>query len=362
MSDIIVVGGGINGLLTAREFVLNGASVTLFERGSIGREASWAGGGILLPLYPWRQPEAITVLACEAFASYPALAADLHRASEIDPEWTQSGMVILDNPKIDQVEAWCQRHSIKIEPLAAQQSELITAEVLKRAENPCLLPEIAQVRNPRLLQALVRDLQQRGVRLLENHRLIDLKQSGDRIDSVVTSQGAFAADEVILATGAWSGVLCADLLPSLKIKPVKGQMVLFQAIPSLLKRMILDGGHYLIPRRDGRILAGSTVEHCEFDKSTTKQARNDLLRFAYALLPALKNYPVEQQWAGLRPGSPSGIPTIDRHPSIDNLTLNCGHFRNGLVMAPASARLVVDLVLNRPTAIDPKPYRIDAER
>ncbi|RIZ70377.1 MAG: FAD-dependent oxidoreductase, partial [Methylococcales bacterium] len=112
------------------------------------------------------------------------------------------------------------------------------------------------------------------------------------------------------------------------------------------------------PRRDGKILAGSTVEHDGFNKHTTETARNDLTDFALSLFPALKHAPLLHHWAGLRPGTELGIPYIDRHPDISNLSINAGHFRNGLVMGPASAQLMVDLLLNRPTSIDPEPYRL----
>ncbi|MFZ2311565.1 MAG: FAD-dependent oxidoreductase, partial [Methylobacter sp.] len=143
-----------------------------------------------------------------------------------------------------------------------------------------------------------------------------------------------------------------------KIFPVKGQMLLFDARPDTLKFMVLDGDQYLIPRRDGKILAGSTVEQDNFNKTTTAEARNRLNTFALNLLPSLKNFPVVKHWAGLRPGTEHGVPYIGKHPKISNLCINAGHFRNGLVMGPASAQLMVDLVLNRPTAVAPEPYKL----
>ena len=135
-------------------------------------------------------------------------------------------------------------------------------------------------------------------------------------------------------------------------------MLLFDAKPETLRTMVLDGDQYLIPRRDGKILAGSTVEQDDFNKTTTAEARDRLTEFALKLLPALKNAPLIHHWAGLRPGTEHGIPYIDKHPEISNLSINAGHFRNGLVMGPASAQLMVDLILGRPTAVAPEPYRL----
>jgi len=125
--------------------------------------------------------------------------------------------------------------------------------------------------------------------------------------------------------------------------------------------MVLDGDQYLIPRRDGKILAGSTVEADDFNKTITPEARDKLSRFAVKLLPVLNDFPIIQHWAGLRPGTEHGIPYIDRHPDISNLSINAGHFRNGLAMGPASAQLLVDLVLERPTIIAPEPYQLSSQ-
>jgi glycine oxidase len=360
MSDIIIIGGGISGLLTAREFSIRGAKVTLIERQSIGKEASWAGGGILSPLYPWRQDEVIAPLCIDSLTRYPQLAERLYGDTGIDPEWTQSGLLILDNPDLAKAESWCQNHAIPYEPVDTATIGRLAPDLHYRADDPLWLPNIAHIRNPRLLKALRADLENRGVTLLENHEVTALKQCEQRISQVQTLQGALSADLIVLTTGAWSGRLWSDLFPHLQITPVKGQMIMFEADPTLLRPMVLDQGRYLIPRRDGHILVGSTVEHSGFDKQTTQQARDELEQFACSLCPALRRYRIQKQWAGLRPGTPSGIPYIAPHPTIENLGLNCGHFRNGLVMGPASAALIVDLMLDCPTAIPAAPYSFDA--
>jgi glycine oxidase len=135
-------------------------------------------------------------------------------------------------------------------------------------------------------------------------------------------------------------------------------MLLFDAKPDLLNHIVLEGDHYLIPRRDGKILAGSSVEYTGFDKSVTEAMKTQLYDFATRLLPALKNFPVSKHWAGLRPGTEHGIPYITIHPEIENLSINAGHFRNGLTMAPASAQLLADLILKRPPQVNPAPYQL----
>ena len=140
------------------------------------------------------------------------------------------------------------------------------------------------------------------------------------------------------------------------MKPIRGQMLMINSRPGLIKRIVLMDNHYVIPRNDGRILVGSTIEDVGFDKTTTQYAHDILLEFAYGLMPVLQDFKVERQWAGLRPGTPDNIPRIRQHPNIKGLFINAGHFRNGVVTAPASAKLLVNLMLNKPPILDPAPY------
>jgi glycine oxidase len=134
-------------------------------------------------------------------------------------------------------------------------------------------------------------------------------------------------------------------------------MLVFDTPPGTLATMILDGAHYLIPRKDGKILVGSTVEPGGFDKSTDDTTRTSLSEFAQNLFPALRDYPIIAHWAGIRPGTAQGIPYIAQHPEITNLYVNAGHFRNGLAMAPASAQLLVDILLRRPPRLAAEPFQ-----
>ncbi|MDP1772976.1 MAG: glycine oxidase ThiO [Methylobacter sp.] len=356
--DITIIGGGIIGLLTAREFIKAGASVTIIEKNALGQESSWAGGGILLPLYPWRQSDAITRLVLQSLKLYPTLAAQLAAETLIDPEWTPCGLLIAKNPDITAAVNWCDANGILYRPAGADFFNTLNTI----PDQPLWLPEIAQARNPRLVKSLKQDLINKGVTLIEHCELTAVTVTKNRITAITTTNGQFAVNQLIIAAGAWTAQLFAAATGDApKIAPVKGQMLLFDAEPETLSYMVLDGDQYLIPRRDGKILAGSTVEQDDFNKTTTEEARDRLHAFAVNLLPSLKNFPVINHWAGLRPGTEHGIPYIDKHPEIGNLYINAGHFRNGLAMGPASAQLMVDLVLERPTAVAPEPYQLTSE-
>ena len=357
-SEITIIGSGVIGLLCAREFAKAGCSVTLIDKSLSGQESSWAGGGILLPLYPWRQPTAISTLVIESIKNYPNLSTELFDATQIDPEWYDCGLLISKNPDIELASQWCDSYKI---PFHTADDSFFT-NLTTQSNNPLWLPNIAQARNPRLLKSLKAYLLGLGVTFIENCEVLgcDIKQHS--INSLSTSQGTIKTDQVIISSGAWSGFLSEKLFPSdlhaPDISPVKGQILLFDAKPDTLSYMILDNDHYLIPRKDGKILAGSSVEHCAFDKSTSTEAKDKLFNFATNLFPALNNFPLINHWAGLRPGTKQGVPYIDKHPEIKNLSINAGHFRNGLVMGPASAKLMADLILDRKPCVDPEPYKL----
>jgi glycine oxidase len=355
-ADCVVAGGGVVGLLTALELAEAGASVTLVDRSPVGRESSWAGGGILSALYPWRYPEPVLALSRWSQARYPDLAARVRAESGIDPEWERSGMLVLEDADAVEATAWARTEGVTVEPVDGEGARGIEPALAARWSAGLWLPGVAQIRNPRLCQGLRRMLVDRGVSVIEGLPVEDIAVSGGRVRGIRGGEVAIEAGTVVVAGGAWTPQILGPLAAGLPVEPVRGQMILFRAEPGLVRRIVLAQSRYLVPRRDGRVLAGSTLEHVGFDKSTTREARAELQGAAVALAPGLSLYPIEHHWSGLRPGSPLGVPIISEHPAVAGLFVNAGHFRNGVVMAPASARLAADLVLGRRPCVDPRPY------
>ena len=363
MTDVLIVGGGVIGLMLAKELVQRSVSVKLVEQGNIGTEASWAGGGIVSPLYPWTYSDPITALASWAQHAYPELAAELKDATGIDPEFNPCGLLMLDPPHKDEIVDWADANQKQFGVLSRSQVAVNEPALEKGFNEAVWWPQIGNIRNPRLLQSLVAYLQGQSLCSLEPHnQVVGINQLESGVVQVVTSSQTLTADKVVVCAGAWAGDLLADIGIQVPIRPVKGQMIVFEPRPGLINSIILHEGRYLIPRLDGRIVVGSTLEHTGYNKTTTVEARDTLQEKACELVPALRSVPVEAHWAGLRPGAPHGIPYIGQLPGWNNVYVNAGHFRNGLVLAPASVRLMTNMLLGEEPIVDPSPYHPSSPR
>jgi glycine oxidase len=352
--DYIVVGGGIIGMTTARELAYQGASVALFDKGKLGKEASWAAGGILSAMRPWAEHPASAELSEQGKAFYPGYITSLIKETGIDPEYVRSGLIIVNEAHVTKLNEWARCKCIKV--VEEFQNSPVHINLPK---NSILLPEISQIRTSRLLKALHKSLVQLKVSIFENTEITELVTKSNQFKHVEFNGDKKAASAVVVTAGAWSQILLAKIDCEINVKPIRGQMLCVKTSNQILDKIILDGSHYLIPRRDGHILIGSTMEEVGFINETTMYARQELIDWAISLMPCLKNVSIVKQWAGLRPSNIQGKPVIARIPNFKNIYLNTGHFRKGILQAPASAKLLADALSGNSSFMDIDRFSIE---
>ena len=358
-TEVIIAGGGIIGLYTAYYLVSRDVKVTVIDRGSFGRGSSWAAGGILTPLLPWDYTPAVTDLTNDAASRYTDLSAELRTSTGIDTEFWRCGLEVLQSDQYSNAKHWCQQHTVSTSTTDVPSKNPRVHE-LHGSFNGLSLPRVAQIRSPRLLQALSAHLATCGVNMISDTEIVECVIENDQVTGVRTPHARIQTDKLVWATGAWAGQIQSThpyvTLP--KVDPVRGQMIAFDGKSVGLDTIIYNAGHYLIPRKDGLILAGSTLEHVGFDQSVTAAALLELQQKSLLLLPQLAACKITHQWSGLRPASNENIPTIGPHPHIKGLYFNCGHFRYGVAMAPKSAEIITDWIVPQDHQAPNATYRL----
>lgn len=362
MHDVLIIGGGVIGLSLAWELARRGRSVQVIDRGEPGREASWAGAGILPAAV--RRPEQhpydqLCGLACEL---HPQWAEELRAATGIDTGYRRcGGLYLARSPgEAAALAAWAaaqEEEGIEVERLTAGQAAAAEPGLAATAGTHFLVPAEAQLRNPRHVRALIQAGTDLGVSI-RPHTAGEAVVAQGAISEFRTSAGALCARDYCFTAGAWTGPLLARLGIAAGIVPIRGQMALFQCESPPVRRIINVGSRYLVPRDDGRLLAGSTEEEAGFDKRTTEEAIADLVAFARSVIPGLAATPLEKAWAGLRPGSFDGLPYLGRLPGLANAFVAAGHFRSGLFLSPATAVVMAQVLCGEKPTVELEPFRL----
>lgn len=366
MTDCCIVGGGIIGLSLARELAGRGVGVRVLARGRGADTTSWAAAGILppAPLFPGCSPsDRLTAWSDRLHREWSA---DLAAETGIDNGLIPSGGLHLardaaDEARLgDDLARWRGRGAEAIlldrDGLFALEPALGAGRDASTLTRALHLPGEMQIRPSRHLDALEASCRRRGV-VVEEVEVREFVVRQGRLEHAVTATGSVSADTWILAAGAWTGALLGHFGVSLDTRPIRGQIVLLRLERPLLRRIVNHGLDYLVPRPDGRLLVGSTIEDVGFDPRTVPATVARLRDVAEALLgAAARDAAVERSWAGLRPGSPDGAPTIGPLPEHRNVFVSAGHFRAGLHQSTGSAVLLADLLTGRTPAIDPAPF------
>jgi glycine oxidase len=360
--DVVVIGGGGIGCACAWELAKRGLHVVVVERGTPGREATWAAAGMLSALSDDDHPADLLLLARASRDRYPAFVEELQHATGVELAYRSLGSlrVALDDAEAASLRRWvAHQREVGIE------AEWLDADAVRRLE-PSLAPGVRggalargeqHIDNRRLGRAVWAAAVAAGVHFrLGVPATRILGADSGRVTGVELATGErIEAGSVVLAAGSWSGLL-SGLPRPLPVVPVRGQMLALEAVPTPIARIVMTTRCYLIPDAGGRVLVGATVERAGFHPVVTPAGLRHLADAAAAAAPALADAPVAEVWAGLRPGTPDGLPILGLDPEVPNLVYATGHHRNGILLLPITAGVVADIVLGTAPAVPLEPF------
>lgn len=367
MHDCLIIGGGAVGLSLAYELSGQGQKVRLVDRQQPGQEASWAGAGLL--------PPCLSRIGHPALDSMVELSNDLHEQwaaqlleeTGIDTEFVRCGAILLATTSTnhdDLTKTAHHWHDRKIQ-LDAVDAEWITRHEPALDQRAILdayfAPDEVQLRNPRHLQALKAACLGRGVEIISDVEIVGFDREGGRVTAATSISERITAEQFCICGGTWSTSLLEPFGLPVEVKPMRGQIVLLKTDCQFLNHVIYDGPHYLVPRADGHILVGSTVEDVGFDTQTTDQAVSTMIDFSRHVVPRLADASIKRAWAGLRPATSDGLPYLDRVPDTSNCFVAAGHFRCGLQLSTATAILMRQLMANEAPQIDLSAFSLQRE-
>lgn len=362
--DVAVIGGGVIGCAIAWRLGQARRRVVVIERGEVGREASWAAGGMLAPLSEADQTDAFFDLAVASRAMYADLARELRRATGIDIEYRTEGTLYLaltdeDETELEQRWRWQQAAGLKVEKLNADAVHKLEPMLNPKLRWALKFPDDHQVNNRRLMTALEAAAREAGVEFWTNTEVTALEITNGQISGVETTGKNVAANHVVIAAGSWSSLLRArdgaDVM-DVAVEPVRGQMIALEMPPPALQHVVYSSSGYLVPRLNGQVIAGSTTEMVGYDKRVTAEGISSIIARATEIAPDLWQQAVVETWAGLRPKAKDDWPILGLDAQISGLVYATGHYRNGILLAPITAQAISELVLRGESTINLQPF------
>lgn len=348
--EVLVVGGGVIGCAVARHLARRGARVRVLERGEPGAEASWAAAGLLAPLVEADGPGPFLDLLLRGREAFPACAAELRDETGIDVAYADVGTLALaltdaDEAAMERRHAWQTAAGLGVERLTAEEARALEPGIAESVRWALRYPSDHQVDNRELARALRFAAGLAGAEVRPGAAVDRLAWDGNRLAGVELADGErVEADAVVLAAGCWTGRL-GGLPRALPVLPVHGQIAAVAVRPQRFRHCIDTPRCYLVPRADGRLIAGATVERGVWRKAVTPAGLCSVLAGAAEIAPWIADLPLVETWSGLRPGTPDDLPVLGPDPEVPNLFYATGHYRNGILLAPLTGRLVGELVL-----------------
>jgi glycine oxidase len=349
VSDVVIVGGGIVGCACAYELAKAGASVMLLEYGRTGMQATNAAAGMLAPIIEAGSPGPMLQSGVRALRAYPALAAELEAQTGIEIELRLHGIlkVALDDDELTVIRrrfAWQRELGLPVEWLDAAMCRELEPRLTDRVGGGMFSASEGSVSNQLVTLAMERAAIARGATFRQRAPVVGFETKGGRVTAVRLADGeTVACDSVVIAAGARSGQIAAKLRGALlPVRPIRGQMVALGGMSAPIRHIVWGPDGYLVPRANGLVFAGATVEDVGFRRRTTKAGVHAMRSMAAGLVPQLAAAALHFEWAGLRPGSADGLPMIGPLPQWPNVIAATGHYRNGILLGPLTGALVAN--------------------
>ncbi len=354
----IVMGGGIIGCSVAWRLAAEGVVTTVLERGRVGQEASWAAAGMIAPQAEAEGPGPFFDFCMKARDTFDGIVDRLVRDGGVDPEYDRAGIlyVALDADERVQLErraSWQRSVGAPLEELSGAEARRVEPMLSPEAVYAIHMPTNRRTDNRKLTQAYAAAARKAGAEFVEGARVEALATRGERAVGVLMDDGStLEADVVVNAAGAWAGEIRGLEADRVKLHPVRGQIVCFEVAPETIGPALFSLRGYVVPRRDGRLLAGSTMEEAGYDKSVTLAGLDKIARGAAAIVPTLGAAAFREAWAGLRPATRDLLPVLGFSPSVSNVLWAAGHFRSGILLSAITGEIIADLVKGRRPAVE----------
>lgn len=360
--DVVVIGAGAIGCSVAYYLAGAGARVEVVESGAIGREASWASAGMVTGIAPG--DDALSRFYREGAGLFPEFAGAIREETGIDIGYWRCGSLRICR----EAAAWAawenefqalRAAGVAVERWEGETVRAHTPELASDTLGAHYFPTAAQVRPPRFVRGLAEGAMRRGARFHTGTPVIGFVRTNGRLTGVVTPGGTTAAGKIVVAAGAWSGMIAGFADHPLPVAPVRGQIVLLETTPLRLPTLVFDGDFYLTPRPDGKILLGSTVEFAGFERNATADGVLALLEKGLSAAPGLRDARFVTAWAGLRPYGGREQPLLGPLPGHEEIIMATGHFRTGISPALITGQLIADWIVKGQTSIPLAPFAPD---
>jgi glycine oxidase len=354
----LVIGGGIIGSSVAWRLASEGVQVSVFERGRLGQEASWAAAGLIGPQAEAHEPGAFFDLALAGKRSFDAIVERLTAESGVDPEYDDHGVlyVAFDDvarARLQSRARWQRAAGGQVDELTPREAFRLAPVLSEKIIFALHMPNNRRVENRKLTLAYINAATHAGAEFREGALIHSIEVSNGRATGVRLADGSLEEGDVVInAAGAWAGEISGLEEDRIHFYPVRGQILCFEARPGLVEPSLFSESGIVVPRRDGRILAGSIFEEAGFNKSVTLDGMERILRAVRAMVPSIASIPFREAWAGLRPASDDLLPVLGPSPTVANVMYAAGHFRSGILLSAVTGEVIADLVKGREPSID----------